>query len=88
MAKYRKRPVIIDAFQFGVDRHPDWFDEAVRKDIVLLHKNMYGNVLRASIRTLEGIMTIQVGDYVIKGVQGEIYPCKADIFEQTYEAVT
>lgn len=38
------------------------------------------------ITTLEGVMTARPGDYVIKGVQGEFYPCKPDIFEQTYEA--
>lgn len=84
--KYRKKPVTIDAFQFGVDICPDWFDEAIKKGIVVLHGDMYGCFSRASIRTLEGIMKVCTGDYVVKGVMGEIYPCKADIFEQTYEA--
>jgi hypothetical protein len=40
-----------------------------------------------TIKTLEGDMTANVGDYIIKGVKGEFYPCKPDIFEQTYEPV-
>ena len=44
-------------------------------------------VLRSHINTLEGRMTAQVGDWIIKGVAGEFYPCKPDIFEATYEAV-
>lgn len=58
--KYRKKPVIIEAYQTDTE-----FD----------------------IQTLEGIMHANVGDYIITGIQGEIYPCKADIFEQTYELV-
>ena len=46
---------------------------------------IYGTVLH--IKTLEGNHHVSVGDYVIKGVQGELYPCKPDIFEQTYELV-
>ena len=49
------------------------------------YKNKENPTLK--INTLEGIMTASVGDYIIKGVQGEFYPCKPDIFEQTYEEI-
>ena len=60
MAKYRKKPVIIEAYQ--TDHEQD-------------------------IDTLEGVMHASVGDYIITGVHGEQYPCKPDIFEETYEKV-
>jgi hypothetical protein len=76
MVKYRKKPVIIDAFQnvSGVIV-PDWFE---------LHGEPGYEI---KIATLEGIMTASIGDWIIKGVKGEIYPCKPDIFEATYELV-
>lgn len=83
---YRKKPVLIEAFKFGEDVYPDWFSDAIYKGIVIPFVESEGIVTKASIRTLEGIMTVRLGDYVIKGVKGEIYPCKSDIFEQTYEA--
>ncbi|EEG24790.1 hypothetical protein EIKCOROL_00563 [Eikenella corrodens ATCC 23834] len=43
--------------------------------------------LFAKINTLEGVMTASQGDWIIRGIHGELYPCKPDIFEQTYEAV-
>lgn len=92
--KFRKKPIIIEAFRMGVDPIPDWFmDEVTNCNITLLsdrevsgpfdhdHKTM------ADITTPEGVMRAEHGDYVIKGVKGEIYPCKADIFEITYEKV-
>lgn len=42
---------------------------------------------KLKIKTLEGVMTADIGDYIIKGVNGEFYPCKPDIFEKTYEEV-
>lgn len=86
--KYQKKPVIIEAFQYDgdmLDRDgnyyvPVWAQEA-HKAGVLFCKNageMYVN-------TLEGDMHVSVGDYIIKGVHGEIYPCKPDIFAETYE---
>ena len=48
----------------------------------------YGKRLRCKIKTLEGVMTANEGDYIIRGVSGKLYPCKADIFEKTYERVT
>ena len=79
--KYRKKPVEIEAFQFGKDDFPPWFTQEIYEDnVVLKDKSAY-------IKTLEGTMIANSGDFIIKGVKGEIYPCKADIFEQTYEKV-
>lgn len=86
MAQYRKKPVVIEAWEFtGENKN------------VLLHNlqeqqmNIYPAFDNASpvirIPTLEGEMTASLGDYIIKGVNGELYPCKPDIFIKTYEPV-
>lgn len=82
MAKYKKRPIIIEAVKFdGTDESVDW----------LLPQLETGEIGRACnklyIKTLEGVMIAQKGDYIIKGVSGEFYPCKPDIFEKSYELV-
>ena len=90
MAQYRKKPVVIEAFQYGVDARPDWFCDKVTTNEIITH---CGTDLRqpedyyCEIKTLEGIMIGQLGDFIIQGVNGEIYPCKPDIFEKTYELV-
>lgn len=88
MPQFRKRPVVIDAFHFMTDPMPDWFMERVSSNAVVL-VNCYRDSPKAQahIKTLEGVMTALAGDWVIKGVQGEIYPCKPDIFAATYEPV-
>ena len=84
MALYRKKPVVIEAFKLGVDNMPDWFmDKVTANDIYLF--NCVGRT-SAQIHTLEGWHEAGHGDYIIKGVKGELYPCKPDIFEMTYEA--
>ena len=89
--KYRKKPVVIEAFRFYVDNMPDWFMDAVSNDEVILyncdHKRYTIDEAYCRIRTLEGWHWCNGGDYVIKGIKGELYPCKADIFNQTYEEV-
>lgn len=90
MTKYRKKPVEVEAFRFYVDPVPDWFMEKIKSNEIIFHDAVYernGRLAYCEIKTLEGVMTGNAGDYIIKGVQGEIYPCKADIFEQTYEKV-
>ncbi len=78
--KYRKKPVVIEAIIFDGDNYNEC-EEFVGKD-------NYDNTLNyPNIVTLEGVMRVSVGDYIIKGVKGECYPCKPDIFEQTYEKV-
>lgn len=81
MAKYRKKPVVIDAFQWTVDMVPDWWIEKSGKFMVNVKT---GSVF---IPTLEGTHEAKVGDFIIKGIQDELYPCKPDIFTATYEAV-
>jgi predicted nuclease with TOPRIM domain len=89
--KYRKKPVEVDAFQFYVDNMPDWFIDAVTNNTVILRKCDYKiysiEEAYCEINTLEGVHRCNGGDYVIKGVKGELYPCKPDIFEMTYEKV-
>ncbi|WP_440896247.1 hypothetical protein ACS127_17255 [Amphibacillus sp. Q70] len=90
MAKYRKKPVEIEAFEWTGDRHqiedPIWISDAIKEGAVQFDHIGTGDV-QLTIKTLEGNMRANRGDYIIKGVQGEIYPCKPDIFEQTYEKV-
>lgn len=81
--KYRKKPVIVEAIKYTLDSSKDVFDFAkgkVRHDLLPRSTDL-------RIETLEGTMRVSIGDYIIKGVQGEFYPCKPDIFEQTYEEV-
>lgn len=91
MAKYRKKPVEIEAFQFYVDNMPDWFMDKVSDNTVTLcncdYKRYSIDEAYCLIETLEGTHKCNGGDYVIKGVKGELYPCKSDIFEMTYEKV-
>ena len=79
--KYIKKPVEIEAFRIGIDCIPDWFMERT----VCGDAHIYGEPAQAKIKTLEGVMTANFGDFIIRGVKGEIYPCKADIFYATYE---
>jgi hypothetical protein len=81
MTQYRKKPVVIEAFQYGKDPRPDWFTQGVTIKEVFTFPD------HCLITTLEGNMRGDVGDYIIKGVQNEIYPCKPDVFEMTYEKI-
>lgn len=87
--KYRKKPVDVDAFCFGIDNMPDWFMDRVTKDDIILQPGSNYDIksLVAHINTLEGVMTAHYGDFIIKGVAGEVYSCKPDIFEATYDRV-
>ena len=85
--RYRKKPVVIEAFRLGIDDVPDWFMDKLENDDVRVWINSKSGVRCARINTLEGTMLANVGDFIIKGVKGELYPCKADIFYATYEAV-
>ena len=84
--KYRKKPVVIEAFQLGVDYIPDWFMDAVTMNAIILRGDYKGET-SCDIETLEGWHHANYGDYIIRGVKGEIYPCKPDIFKMTYEVV-
>ena len=83
MGKYKKKPVVIEAFRLGHDAMPDWAND----DRFAVVVDGYDEIFGATIETLEGTMYAASDDYIIKGVQGELYPCKPDIFEATYEAV-
>jgi hypothetical protein len=85
--KYRKKPVVIEAMQ--------WAGGAAEATPVIQWVLDGGGTARyherpdrIRIDTLEGTMTVNPGDWIIRGVKGEFYPCKPDIFEATYEAVT
>ena len=88
--QYRKKPVIIDAMLLDKENLADVCRWSSAEPIAFKNKhNPYGKPGLAGIRikTLEGNMIGDFGDYIIKGVNGEFYPCKPDIFEKTYEAV-
>ena len=88
--RYRKKPVVIDAFQYDGDFKksngeyyvPDWAVKAFECGVLY-----YGDSIpwELFIKTLEGPFHVSIGDYIIQGVNGELYPCKPDIFEKTYE---
>lgn len=99
MAKYRKKPVEIEAVKFvatglgddpiGIfDEFPGWLAQAIADEKVTFMAGPYGSDWWfGAIDTLEGTMTISPDDYLIRGVDGELYPCKPDIFAKTYERV-
>lgn len=91
MAKYRKKPVVIEAVQYTRRFDwPEWFHEAVSEEIIRTYNTgKFQDPTEkcwAVIATLEGDMMVSENDWVIRGVKGELYPCKPDIFEATYEA--
>jgi hypothetical protein len=88
MAKFRKKPVVIEAV-----RYRPFGDTPGVSEERLIHwkrgeKAPTTTVVTAYVETLEGRMEVSVGDWIIKGVNGEFYPCKPDIFEKTYEPVS
>ena len=89
MAKYRKKPVVVEAWKFtrkALEVKPEWviYDE---KKVVGKADSFTGDVVLLLLNTIEGHVWAEEGDYIIKGIKGEVYPCKPDIFEQTYEKV-
>ena len=91
MAKYRKRPVVIEAIQWTGENLREIIDFTGLNDSA---KHFSWEEYEALVKkeglkifTLEGTHMASIGDYIIKGVAGEVYPCKPDIFEKTYEAV-
>ena len=83
---YRKKPLVIEAIQLPfLDADSRAFDSA---DIIFKRKRGEDGrpiIFEAIISTLEGVMTAKAGDWIIRGVKGELYPCKPDIFAATYE---
>ena len=97
MLKFMKKPVVIEAFQMTQERRrdksewPQWMHAAWMKDrtapgsLYPTDKGTGGSSL--SIGSLEGNMVVSWDDWIIQGVKGELYPCKPDIFEATYDPV-
>lgn len=80
--KFRKKPVVIEAYQFNGPT--SWVNVPIEFGQAVFPDTSDGSW---RICTLEGEMIVSKGDWVIKGVKGEFYPCKPDIFEKTYEPV-
>lgn len=77
--KYQKKPVVIEAVQWdGTDKSLEEIVNWIGQKVMNLPDNKLG------IETLEGLMEASIGDFIIKGVKGEFYPCKPDIFAETY----
>ena len=93
MPKFRKKPVVIEAIQFTnevaisvlIDKEKGPFGLSVGGNYHPERREIYAAWI--IVKTLEGNMRADIGDWIIKGVKGEFYPCKPDIFEDTYEAV-
>lgn len=92
---YRKKPVVIEAVQYTGDnlqevldftgKHPKWHELFSTFESYQTHVNSDNKIFK--ILTLEGTMDASPGDWIIRGVNGEHYPCKPGIFEKTYEPV-
>lgn len=92
--KYRKKPVVIEAIQWTGENELEikkFVGESLIIDLIrepqLTEQGFIPKWVELKIKTLEGIHLANIGDYIIKGVKGEYYPCKPDIFEKTYEEV-
>ena len=95
--KFRKKPIVVEAFQMTKERgqinadwpkwlHKAWCEDDSEPGSLSIIKNVPERLFQC--QTLEGPLTVNWGDWIIQGIKGEIYPCKPDIFEATYEPVT
>ena len=87
--KATKKPIEVEAFIWTGDQNqkedPEWIVEAIEKGTVeIIGHHDHGFATSLLIKTLEGDIQARKGDWIIRGVNGEIYPCKPDIFEKTY----
>jgi len=94
--KYRKKPIVIEAFQMTKERRwdncewPNWLNEAWNNEPgegCLWVDPQDPEKETIVLGTLEGVHRVNWDDWIIQGIKGELYPCKPDIFEATYEAV-
>lgn len=86
--KARKKPVVVEAWEFtekALDSNDSWV--RLYRNEIHLTSQYAGEVLYIEIDTLEGTMRADLGDFIIKGVQGEFNPCKPEIFKKTYEVI-
>ncbi len=92
MGKYRKKPVVIDAVKYnGSNDYEDmtnWLLAAINEEKVHFHSTLSSQHGELTIHILEGMHIASPGDYIIRGIKGELYPCKPDIFEASYEEAT
>lgn len=79
--RFRKKPVVIEAVRYDGTNAAEIIAFAAPKAIINYNVTLH-------IVTLEGDMLVSIGDWVIKGIKGEFYPCKPDVFEKTYDEVT
>ena len=92
MAKFRKKPVVIEAFQMTKEGRwdnsewPNWLHEAWNRSAGEGGMWCVDGGEELFCGTLEGVHRVDFGDFIIQGVKGEIYSCKPDIFEMTYES--
>jgi hypothetical protein len=87
MAQYRKRPVVIDAWQISPDSTLEELERLAEMCNGGIGWGAGAKPTGILIETLEGIMRADLGDWIVKGVSGEFYPVKPNIFDVTYEAV-
>lgn len=79
--KYRKKPIVIDAIRFTKELKADELHEFMQSaDFEVTPNTKY-----VYINAREGILRAELGDFLVRGIQGEVYPCKDDIFEATYD---
>lgn len=94
MAKFRKKPVVINAFQMTREARsdnrdwPEWLNRAWQERTMVITNTGNLGDCDLEILTLEGAHRVSWDDWIIRGVKGELYPVKDEIFRETYEAVT
>ena len=81
--KFRKKPIVIDAYQWLPDENQEQMPPA--PDYLLRARTRFGRHIGWELKTLEGWYVLTPGDYLICGIKGEWYPCKPDVFHATYE---
>lgn len=81
--KYRKKPVVIEAFEYSKGMYyvdiPEWATDAYKEGVLFEEDG------ELFTKTLEGPLKVDDGDFIIQGIKGELYPCKPDIFMMTYD---
>lgn len=82
--KYVKKPIVIEAVQWKGDNRREIFEFCT---LSYFNTDFETQNLKLMIQTLEGVMEASIGDYIIKGIKGEFYPCKEEIFKLTYDEV-
>ena len=88
VGRYRKRPLMVEAFQYDPklnQKFPPWLKQAVIEGTVVVVMEESG--LKMEIKTSEGTLRADISDWIVRGVTGELYPCKPEMFELLYEEV-